>query len=132
MKAARTILIVDDSARMRDAIVRCCTGSDDTVIEASNGREAVECFLRHQPDWTIMDVQMPQMNGLNATRCIHSENPQARVIILSQHDSPDLREAAREAGAMAYLKKDRLNDLPVILSSLLQNSSPNPKPGSSS
>jgi len=111
MKAARTILIADDSAPMRDAIVRCCTGPNDIVIQASNGREGVERFLRHQPDWSIMDVQMPGLDGFSATREILRQFAEARVVILTQHDSPDYREEARAAGACAFVNKDNLAKL---------------------
>ena len=52
-----------------------------------------------------MDIQMPGMDGLKATRVIRSQPPKARIIILTQHDSPDLRQAARDAGAIAYVLK---------------------------
>lgn len=127
MQVTRTILIVDDSARMRDAIVRCCTRPEDTIIEASNGREAVEHFLRHQPDWTIMDVQMPQMNGFTATREILRQFSAARVIILTQHDSPDYREEARAAGACAFVSKDELSRLSLILQPNASQTGGNPQ-----
>jgi CheY-like chemotaxis protein len=115
MNAARTILIVDDSARMREVIVRCCTGPNDTVFQASNGREAVERFLERQPDWILMDVEMPGMDGFTATREILRQFSEARVVILTQHNSPDFRDEAQAAGACAFLSKDDLTQLRTIM-----------------
>ena len=115
MSPARKLLIVDDSALMRATIVRCCTQADDLVIEAANGAEAIERFADHRPDWIIMDVQMPGMDGFSATRAIVQGCTEARVIILTQHNSPDYREEARAAGACAFVSKDDLSRLNAIL-----------------
>ena len=129
---AQKYLVVDDHAAFRQTVKDFLPGDRIEVIECGDGKEAVEAYSRHYPDWTLMDLQMPDMDGLKATHSIHSQSPEARVIILSQYDSPELREAAREAGAIAYVPKDRLNYLPGIISSLLQKPSSNPNPGSSS
>ena len=125
-------LLVDDHAAFRQTVKDFLPGDCIEVIECSDGNEAIEAYSRHQPDWTIMDIEMVGMDGLKATNSIHSQYPKARVIVLSQYDSTDLRDAAREAGAIAYVRKDKLKDLPGIISSLLQDSPTNPNPGSSS
>ena len=125
-------LIVDDHAAFRRTVMEFLPGNRLELIECSSGAEAVVAYNKHKPDWTLMDIQMPGLDGFAATRSIRSQHPKARVIILSQYDSVDLREAAREAGAIAYVRKDRLKDLPGIISSLLQDPPPNPNPGSSS
>ena len=125
-------LLVDDHAAFRQTVKDFLPGDRIEVIECSNGYEAIEAYSRHHPDWTLMDIQMAGMDGLKATNSIRSQNPKARVIILSQYDSAELREAARKAGAIAYVQKDKLKDLPGIISSLLQDPSPNTNPGSSS
>ena len=113
-------LVVDDHVAFRKMVRDFLPGNPVDLVECSDGREAAEAYGKHQPDWTLMDVEMPGMDGLRATRSIRSQYPQARIIILTQHDSPELREQARNAGAFAYVVKDRLQDLPVLLSSLLQ------------
>jgi CheY-like chemotaxis protein len=132
VKAPQKFLIVDDHAAFRQTVKDFLPGNPVEVIECGNGAEAVVAYNKHKPDWTLMDIQMPDMDGLKAIRFIRSENPKARVIILSQHDSADLREAAREAGAIAYVHKDKLKDLRGTISSLSQDSPINPNPGSSS
>ena len=125
-------LVVDDHAAFRQTVKDFLPGTRAEVIECGNGAEAVEVYARHRPDWTLMDIQVPGLDGLKATNSIRSTDPTARVIILSEHDSAELREAAHEAGAIAYVPKDRLKDLAGIISSPLPDSPPNPNPGSSS
>ena len=125
-------LLVDDHAAFRQTVKDFLPGDRIEVIECSDGKEAIEAYSLHQPDWTLMDIEMAGMDGLQATTSIHSQNPKARVIVLSQYDSTDLREAAREAGAIAYVRKDKLKDLPGIISSLLQDPPTKPNTVSSS
>lgn len=122
-------LLVDDHAAFRQTVRDFIPGNRVEVIECGSGAEAVDAYGRHKPDWTLMDIQMPGMDGLKATRSIRGAHPKARIIILSQHDSAELRQEARQAGALAYVLKDRLKDLPGIISSILRNS-PNSDPDS--
>jgi len=84
------------------------------VAEASNGREAIQQFRQHRPDVTLMDLQMPEVNGLDATVAIRREFPEAKIIILTTYEN-DL-QGAMKAGASAYLLKTRLDKelLPTI------------------
>jgi len=126
--SSQKYLVVDDHAAFRQTVKDFLPGNPVQVIECDDGVEAVAIYPELQPDWALMDIQMPGMDGLKATRLICSENPKARIIILSQHDSPDLREAALEAGALAYIQKDRLKDLPGIIASFLPDGPPNQTP----
>lgn len=83
--------------------------SDPAIIidgEAADGRAAVQLALRLKPDVVLMDFNMPQLTGLDATRIIHELAPGVHIIGLSMHDSPELIRAMRDAGADAILTKD--------------------------
>lgn len=104
------ILSVDDHPLLREGVASLIAGHADMqlVAEASNGREAVEQFRAHRPDVTLMDLQMPEMTGVEAMIAIRSEFPSARIIVLTTYvgDAQVLR--ALEAGAQAYLLKSAL------------------------
>jgi two-component system, NarL family, response regulator len=76
------------------------------VAEASNGREAIEQFRSHRPDVTLMDLQMPEMNGMDALIAIRGEFPDARIIVLTVSAGVALCMGAMKAGAQAYILKD--------------------------
>ena len=101
------ILAVDDHPQFREGIaVILATQPDmDLVAEASNGHEAIQQFRAHCPDVTLMDLQMPGMNGLDAMIAIRGEFPEARIIILTTFDSEVEIQRALEAGARAYILK---------------------------
>ena len=124
-------LVVDDHEGFRRFLRGYLPGQQFKVVECSNGREAVEGYERCRPDWVIMDVEMPVMDGMAATRFIRSRHPEARIIILTQHDLPEMREEARAVGAVAFVAKDNLGELPEVILSLSQDSPTNPNPGSS-
>lgn len=109
------ILAVDDHPLLREGVASLLAGQPDLklVAEASNGREAVDQFRAHRPDVTLMDLQMPDMNGVEAMIAIREEFPSARIVVLTTYvgDAQVLR--ALEAGAQAYLLKSSLRkDLP--------------------
>ena len=105
------IMTVDDHALLRQGIAALLTTQPDMtlVAEASNGLEAIEKFREHRPDITLMDLQMPDMNGLDAMVAIRGEFPDARIIVLTTYigDAQVLR--AMNAGARAYLLKTLLD-----------------------
>ena len=75
------------------------------VAQASNGREAVECFREYKPDVTLMDLRLPDMSGIDAAVAIRAEFPEARIIILTTFDSDTDRQQALAAGASAFVLK---------------------------
>src|SRR6266403_5593530 len=105
------ILAVDDHALIRQGIVGLVADQSDmsVVAEASNGREAVQQFRAHCPDITLMDLQMPEMNGLDAMIAIRGEFPEARIIVLTTYIGDVQVLRALKAGARAYLLKNLLH-----------------------
>ena len=105
------ILAVDDHPIVRQGIAGLVAVHSDMslVAEASNGREAIQQFRAHHPDVTLMDLQMPEMGGLDAMIAIRGEFPEARIIVLTTYigDAQILR--ALKAGARAYLLKNSLH-----------------------
>ena len=105
------ILSVDDHALFRGGIGALLAGQSDMSLigEASNGLEAIQQFRALQPDITLMDLQMPEMNGVDATIAIRGEFPDARIIVLTTYTGDVQVLRALKAGARAYLLKSLLN-----------------------
>ena len=103
------ILAVDDHPVFRGGIASLLADHSDMqlVAEASSGLEAIRQFRAHRPDITLMDLQMPEMNGLDAMIAIRKEFPESKIIILTTYES-DV-QGAMELGARAYLLKTRLD-----------------------
>jgi len=97
--------------KIRQGIVGLVADQPDMtlVAEASNGREAIQQFRTHRPDITLMDLQMPEMNGLDALVAIRNEFPEARIIVLTTYTADVQILRALKAGAMAYLLKNLLH-----------------------
>jgi DNA-binding NarL/FixJ family response regulator len=105
------ILAVDDHALVREGIaVLIGTESDLTLVaEASNGREAIQQFRAHRPDITLMDLQMPEMNGLDTIIAIRGEFPDAKIIVLTTYKGDVQILRALKAGAQGYLLKNTIH-----------------------
>ena len=102
------ILSVDDHPMLREGIAAVLASESDMVLiaEASNGREAVELFRTHHPDVTLMDVQMPEVNGIDAIIKIREEFPDARIIVLTTYSGDAQAARAFKGGASGYLLKN--------------------------
>ena len=105
------ILSVDDHPILRQGVAALVSGQADmsVVAEASNGREAIQQFRAHHPDITLMDLQMPEMNGLDAMIAISGEFPEARIIMLTTYAGDVQVLRALKAGARGYLLKNSLH-----------------------
>ena len=101
-----TVLVVDDHRTFAEAL-RIAVGleKDFTVHVVSNGEQAVELAARERPEIVLMDVEMPGLGGVDATRRIREVHPEAKVVMLSAHDDPLVRARALEAGARGFLSK---------------------------
>jgi DNA-binding NarL/FixJ family response regulator len=105
------ILTVDDHPLLREGIAALVNAESDMklVAEASNGQEAIEKFRLHRPDVTLMDLQMPALNGIEAIISIRAEFPNARVIVLTTYTGDVQVLRALKAGAGAYILKGQVH-----------------------
>lgn len=112
---ASTILIVDDSRPIRE-LIRMTLGDTFVVVgECEDGSEALDAYVRLRPAWVLMDVDMLEIDGITATRQIITIFPDAKIVILTEHDDAALRRAALEAGAERYVLKQNLLSLCEII-----------------
>jgi DNA-binding NarL/FixJ family response regulator len=113
-----TILIVDDNPRLRALIRRILAQEPNlrVVGEAGDGAQAIQLSHEHQPNIILLDLVMPQVNGLEATQQIKMERPETKIIIMTVHTEHAYREAAEASGADAFLLKKTLMTslLPII------------------
>lgn len=105
------LLIVEDNEQMRRMIKTVVQSLAASIHECSDGVEALPAYEQHRPDWVLMDVRMKELDGITATRQIRASYPEANIMIVTDYDDPDVREAAREAGARAYVVKENLFEL---------------------
>src|SRR5678816_950486 len=105
------ILAVDDHPVLREGIAALLADERHMILvaEAANGREAIQQFRAHHPDVTLMDLQMPEMNGIDALLAIRGEFPDARIIVLTTYTGDVQAKRALQAGARAYLLKNSLH-----------------------
>ncbi len=108
MTKAIDILIVDDHAVLRQGVAQVLESQKDmhVVAQAASGEEALKLARSHNPDVILMDIKMPDMDGVEATRLILSENPNANILILSMYRKDDYFFQAIDVGAKGYLLKE--------------------------
>lgn len=107
------ILVVDDNKALRNAVGRLikCVPGLEVCGEAENGREAIQRTIDLQPDVVLMDIAMPDLNGLEATRKLRKVAPRAEVLVFTEHESMHAMQAAIDAGARGYLAKSHAASL---------------------
>jgi NarL family two-component system response regulator LiaR len=141
-------MVVDDHHMVRKGLATYLKSNSDLLMvgEASNGVEALRMFDQVQPDVVLMDLVMPQMDGMSATRAILDRNPHAKVIALTSFQEKDLVKKALQAGAISYLLKNvtgeelavairaafagRSTLAPEATKILIKSANEKPKPGS--
>jgi two-component system, NarL family, response regulator LiaR len=109
------LLIVEDNEQMRCLIRSLVSSFATTVCECGDGSAALEVYRRESPDCVLMDIKMAPIDGIAATSQITTAFPEACVIIVTDYDDAELREAARAAGACEYIVKENLLDLGRIV-----------------
>lgn len=104
------VLSVDDHPLIRDGVARAISRHEDMelVAEAEDGNEALTAYRQHRPDVTLMDLQMPGMNGLASIEAIRAEFPEARIVVLTTYSGDVQATRALQAGAAGYLLKNML------------------------
>jgi two-component system response regulator DegU len=97
------VLIVDDSSQMRGMMRQFLPFNAGEICECEDGIDALEYYERFLPDWVLMDWEMKQMNGLEATRQIIDKFPEAKILLVTQYNDRELRAAAAEAGVCGFV-----------------------------
>jgi DNA-binding NarL/FixJ family response regulator len=118
------IVVVDDHAVVRRGVRALLESRADwkVVAEATTGREALDAVKRHRPEIVVMDISLPELNGLDATRQIVQESPQTEVLVLTMHHSEELAREVLKAGARGYvLKSDADESLIAAVDALRQH-----------
>lgn len=111
------VLIVEDNAEMRRLLRSLVSRWVEAIYECADGAQALSAYTDAQmggADWVLMDIEMPQVDGLQATRQLKAARPDARVCIVTSYDRPELRRAAA-AGASEYVLKEQLHTVRGLL-----------------
>ena len=110
-------LVVDDHPRIRSFLKQllCCT--EDEWMECGDGSEVMAATESFRPDWILMDIEMPIQDGITTTQQVLQEFQDQKIIIISQHDDPELQKSALQVGAKKFFLKSELHLLPGYLKS---------------
>jgi len=109
-------MIVDDNKQMREFLKSYFASSENKIFECSNGKEAFENYSLFVPDYVLMDLKMPVMDGVEATHQIVKSFPNAKIVMVTEYDDIHLRDEAKKAGAKGYILKDNLSNLKTFFS----------------
>ena len=115
-----TIMIVDDNKGMREVIKNTLAPLKVQLIECNDGSEAIRLYAELMPDFVLMDLAMKNVDGLSAVGEIRNTHPDAKIIMLTDYSDRFFRQTAKDSGAFAYVLKENLHELPVIINSSLQ------------
>ena len=109
------LLIVEDSLSVRQILKTLVAPLAQEINECGDGGEAVTMYATVRPDFVLMDVDLGKMDGITATKKIIANDPNAKIIIVTNYDENDLREEAKKAGACGYVLKENLLDVLELL-----------------
>ena len=112
------ILIVEDNTQMRRMLKNLVADLASSVYECRDGKDALVAYQEHHPDFVLMDIAMKEMDGITATRQLKAADPTAQIIIVTNYDEEDMREAAQQAGACGYVLKENMLDVRRVLQTL--------------
>jgi len=115
------LLIVDDNAGVRRLIRSIVLPLADDVRECADGAEALAGYTLQHPDVVLMDIEMKEVDGIEATRQITAADREAKVLIVTDYDDEELRQASVRAGACGYVLKQNLTDLVRLLEAMRQS-----------
>ena len=108
-------MVVDDNKRMREVIKDTLSVIPCSIIEYSNGKDAVHGYSQSSPDWVLMDVMMKPMSGITALTEIKKKHPEAKVIMVTNSVEEEVSSASFKAGAIAFVRKESLSILPDLI-----------------
>ncbi len=115
MGSALRIMIVDDNAEVRAFVRSLLSDLAEEIEDYADGESALANFDKFRPDWTLVDVRMPRMDGFAVTSWIKHHYPEARVIVISQNTNHQVRAMALESGAAAFVPKENLVELRSVI-----------------
>jgi CheY-like chemotaxis protein len=115
---AMRLLIVDDNTSVRRLIRGIVASVAEEIQECESGVTALAAYLEYHPDFVLMDIEMKELDGIAATIQIKAAHPAAKIIMVTNYDDAELREAARDAGACGYVLKHSLLEVNAVLRSL--------------
>ena len=119
--ARKKFMVVDDHPLFRNLLRTLLAGPNEEVVEMSDGEDAVLAYQTHRPDWVIMDIEMPVLDGLTAAREIKAGHPEAHIAIVSQHAEDEYRKEAESIGVEVFLSKSNVVHLKETLNRLNQS-----------
>ncbi len=111
-------MIVDDSQLMREIIGRYIKNNSNVVVECSSGEEAILAYPKEMPDLVLMDVQMKLKDGFTTSKEILNNDPNARIVIITQHDDRIHQKLAMNCGAIGFVSKSNLEEIKHYLVAL--------------
>lgn len=114
-------MIVEDNERMRCFIIKYLDNMFSDIYESKDGYSAVKMFENINPDFVLMDIEMPVMDGLQAAKIILNKKPKSNIIFLTQFDEPEYKKKAFEIGGKAFILKENLEQLPNAIKEILKN-----------
>jgi CheY-like chemotaxis protein len=109
------VLIVEDNPKMQRMLADVVSGRFEQIYQCNDGDQAFALYERHHPDWVLMDWQMPNKDGIAATREIMAEYPLAKICLVTSFGDDFLRSEAFEAGAKCFVLKRNLSELQMVL-----------------